>query len=160
MKGFGFLPWLKAKQGRLYNHSQSPYVDTGNMRSSWRPFKEDIGGEGMRSFIKNFCDSVRKRRYNNSKESLAPLKPFRAGYPGMVLQLDCTPGPKHKKPSFERGNSHRPYWRRVEGNAKLCGECGLKSVQEGNHLRMEEFASKGRIGYALGLSIPQLSLQL
>ena len=24
------------------------------------------------------------------KKSLAPLKPFRAGYPGMVLQLDCT----------------------------------------------------------------------
>ena len=56
----------------------------------------------------------------------------------MVLQLDCTPGPKHKKPT-ERGNSHilailESFSNHVrlfavpDPNAKLMAECLLAYI--------------------------------
>ena len=122
-------------QGDCTITAQSPYQWTQEMKSSCR--RKAYWFEGMRSFIKNFCDSCMQCT-TIPKKSLAPLKPFRAGYPGMVLQLDCTPGPKHKKPT-EHGNSHilailESFSNHVrlfavpDPNAKLMAECLLAYI--------------------------------
>ena len=107
-RSFGYpamVPWALCKEivQSLHNHPTNGHRKYEKLLQA---FRKAYWFEGMRSFIKNFCDSCTQCQHTTiPKKSLAPLKPFRAGYPGMVLQLDCTPGPKHKKPT-ERGNSH------------------------------------------------------
>ena len=140
-RSFGYpamVPWALRKEivQSLHDHPTNGHRKYEKLLQA---FQKAYWFEGMRSFIKNFCDScTRCQRTTIPKKSLAPLKPFRAGYPGMVLQLDCTPGPKHKKPT-ERGNSHilailESFSNHVrlfavpDPNAKLMAECLLAYI--------------------------------
>ena len=62
--------------------------------------------DGMVQYVHYYCSTCEACQISTRfKTPTAPLKPYFASYPNVLVHLDCTPGPNMTKPT-KRGNSH------------------------------------------------------